>query len=284
MADDGKTKADSSDQSAVAPAKPKESNFRRFTDIFIRRIEAIGETFPLAMSTMTTEGKAVEATLAGFLNTHGTKTETDGKVTFVLDSSRLGEYHRLAARSTNVKIALDVLPRSFVVLLISEFDAFIGVLIRLFYKAKPEALEASERTFTLADLKEFRTIGGARDFAVEKETEAVLRKSHTETFEWLEKHLKIPLRDNLNIWSHFIELTERRNLFVHTDGVITRQYLDVCAKAGHKCPDKRGEAREPLRLWRSSPPPRDSPWRKSFKPLDHGFDTASQPTSFVVAH
>jgi hypothetical protein len=37
----------------------------------------------------------------------------------------------------------------------------------------------------------------------------------------------------LPIWPAFIEITERRNLFVHTDGIVSRQYLESCAK--HSC-------------------------------------------------
>ena len=34
---------------------------------------------------------------------------------------------------------------------------------------------------------------------------------------------------DLPIWPQFVELTERRNLFVHTGGVVSSQYLAVCA-------------------------------------------------------
>jgi hypothetical protein len=63
---------------------------------------------------------------------------------------------------------------------------------------------------------------------VDKEVEVVLRASHTEQFEWFEKNLSVKLRSGLEIWPTFIELTERRNLFAHGDGVVTQQYLSVC--------------------------------------------------------
>jgi hypothetical protein len=33
------------------------------------------------------------------------------------------------------------------------------------------------------------------------------------------------------VWPLFVEVTERRNLFVHTDGVVPHQYLDVCERS-----------------------------------------------------
>ena len=37
----------------------------------------------------------------------------------------------------------------------------------------------------------------------------------------------------LTVWPKFIELCERRNLFTHTGGVVSQQYLSICAD--HKC-------------------------------------------------
>lgn len=40
------------------------------------------------------------------------------------------------------------------------------------------------------------------------------------------------LTKNLDIWPDFIELCERRNLFTHTGGVISDQYIKVCRQHG----------------------------------------------------
>src|SRR5258708_31026829 len=68
---------------------------------------------------------------------------------------------------------------------------------------------------------------------VEKEIDALLRESHANQLDWLEKKFNIVLRKDLPAWPVFIELTERRNLFVHTNGVVSRQYLEVCRN--HSC-------------------------------------------------
>ena len=74
----------------------------------------------------------------------------------------------------------------------------------------------------------FDSIEAARAHIVEKEVESVLRESHADQFGWMEKKFKVPLRDGLSIWPSFIEVTERRNLFVHTGGEVSDQYLGVC--------------------------------------------------------
>lgn len=118
------------------------------------------------------------------------------------------------------------------VALISEFDSFVSGLIRLFYETKPDALNASEKTLTLAELSEFGSIDAAREYIIEKEIESVLRKNHSDQFDWLEAKFGLPLRKDLAIWPDFIEITERRNLFVHNDGIVTRHYLLSCQKVG----------------------------------------------------
>jgi len=73
----------------------------------------------------------------------------------------------------------------------------------------------------------------AREYVIEKQIESVLRDSHTDQFDWLQSTFGIKLRTDFPAWPVFIEITERRNLFVHTNGVVSRQYLDVCQM--HKC-------------------------------------------------
>ena len=77
------------------------------------------------------------------------------------------------------------------------------------------------------------TIENAREYIIDKEIDTVLRKSHSEQFEYLEKLIGIKLRENLPIWQTFIEITERRNLLVHCDGVVSNQYIKNCTE--HKC-------------------------------------------------
>ncbi|RRS32735.1 MAG: hypothetical protein P794_00675 [Epsilonproteobacteria bacterium (ex Lamellibrachia satsuma)] len=92
----------------------------------------------------------------------------------------------------------------------------------------------SERELKFKDLVKFKSIEEASEFLLEKEIESLLRNSHSEQFKWMEKKFNIPLTKNLTIWSDFIEITERRNLFVHNNGIVSRQYIKVCEDNGVK--------------------------------------------------
>ena len=121
-----------------------------------------------------------------------------------------------------------LVPRSFLVALVSQYDAFLGRLIRSLLIARPEILNGSERTLSFADLMAFDNLDAARDQIIEKEVESVLRRSHTEQFEWLESKFSIKLRQDLLIWPTFIEVTERRNLYVHAGAQVSAQYIQSC--------------------------------------------------------
>ncbi len=142
------------------------------------------------------------------------------------------DFDKLTRTYSNFSVATSIISNGLLVMMISQFDAFLGRLIKAIYYAKPEMLNASEKQLTFANLVEFGSVEAAREFLLEKEIESVLRESHAEHFEWLEKKLGIPLRKGLDVWTTFIEITERRNLFVHTNGTVSSQYITVCRKHG----------------------------------------------------
>ncbi|EEZ81779.1 TPA: hypothetical protein N2935_004513 [Vibrio parahaemolyticus] len=135
---------------------------------------------------------------------------------------------KLSRMLARFELANALIPKSFLVSYVSEFDSFLGNLLKVIYRRKPELLNGSERQLTFSELQDFKSIEDAREHILEKEVETLLRKSHAEHFNVLEKKFEMPLKKGLDIWSSYIELTERRNLFVHCDGVVSSQYLSVC--------------------------------------------------------
>ena len=125
-----------------------------------------------------------------------------------------------------------IVARNFIVSILSQFDTYIGQLMKCVYRIKPDLIENSERQLSYAQLRNFSKIEDARNYIIEKEIETLLRESHSEQFRWFEKKLNIKLTQDLPIWKDFIELTQRRNLFVHNDGKVSSQYLNVCKKHG----------------------------------------------------
>jgi len=191
---------------------------------FIDYVSSIRETYPLLQQSISDSAKKAEEKLTSFLEKN--------------DSSSNPEYfielNKLKSQLKNVKLSSSFLPSTLLVSLVSQYDAYLGKIIRVIFYKKPEKLKGSQKEIVYEDLEEFDSLDEVKNFIVEKEIESVLRDNHKKQIEWLEKKLGIPLRKGLEIWSEFIELTERRNLFVHADGIVSRQYIKNCQENGYK--------------------------------------------------
>ncbi len=211
--------------------KSEKLNFKKEVEIFTDHIDSLFQTSPmvniiLKVTQITSEKKRDE-----YIEKNGiVKQDENGKETTKLDFKYINKYLDLDKKASKSLLAHKIIQRNFIVSLVSQFDAYIGSLIRKIFLIKPELLNGSEKNLSFSKLAEFNDINEAREYIIEKEIEAVLRDSHSNQFKWLENKLNIPLTKDLPSWQNFIEITERRNLFVHSNGVVSSQYLSVCSK------------------------------------------------------
>jgi hypothetical protein len=201
---------------------------------FTQDIECLHTTLPLFMKIMGIVRDDTNKKFHAFIDTHATKKIVTGEEsTYSLKIENLAEHNRLRQQYDNSLTAMKLIPRHFITSLVSQYDSFVGRIIRFIFTIKPEILNASEKTIPYTDLIQFANIDAARDYIIEKEVETVIRKSHAEQFTWLKDKLGTPFNKDLKSWPVFIELTECRNLFVHCDGRVSSQYIKVCSE--HKC-------------------------------------------------
>jgi hypothetical protein len=175
-----------------------------------------------------------------FIEKHATDKllDSEGKIeSFAMPPQYASDYRHVERAMADTATFTKLLPRLAFVGLVSVYDAYLGKLLRQMFRNRPELLNASNRQLTYQQLNQFESVTDACEWVVEKEVEAVLRDSHVAHFQWLENKLAIPLRKDLAVWGSFVELTERRNLFVHTDGIVSSQYLQVCREQGAPLPD-----------------------------------------------
>jgi hypothetical protein len=129
---------------------------------------------------------------------------------------------------SKVTSAKELISRSFVVTLVSQFDAYFANLVRALYQIRPDILNLYAKTISYSELVELGDAGAVEHRLIDGEIESLLRSSHNDQFKWLETKFEIRLREADATWEKFIELTERRNLFVHANARVTSQYLRVC--------------------------------------------------------
>jgi hypothetical protein len=213
--------------------------FAAALDNFLTEIDGLSSSLPIIMEEMGKTHRAAAEGVHNFLKRHSTEREEKHDlgqnhdqegVLYKIHIDNFDELEILRTRAANFTVAAAIMPRTFIMAMISQFDAFVGQVIRATYYSKPELLNASEKHMSFSSLLQLGSLDDARAFIVEKELEAVLRESHIDQFDWIEKKLNMELRTGLDIWPTFVELTERSNLFVHTNGMVSSHYVAVCKK------------------------------------------------------
>ncbi len=203
---------------------------------FIGRINGLAISFPLVTSLLEDGCKTEVGRFHEFIKetAEEVKEESESsekpKRKYKLGISNIHVFWKWINDLLNVDSARIIIPQSFVLSLVSQYDFFLGHLLRCLYLMRPELLNASEKSLTYGQLLDFESMDEAKEFVLEKEIEWILRKSHVDQFLAMEKIFSIELRKGLDAWPMFVEVTERRNLFAHTNGVVSRQYLEVCQK------------------------------------------------------
>ncbi|MEQ2355831.1 hypothetical protein [Pseudoalteromonas piscicida] len=127
----------------------------------------------------------------------------------------------------------DILEKSLFISLFSSFDKYIGDLIAVLYKRNPELYKNLAREIPLNEVLQYNSIEELRAVVLDKEIETIRRKSYSFQFSDLEKRFSITLK-KFDRWTDFIEASQRRNLFTHCDGVVSKQYIEACNSVNYK--------------------------------------------------
>jgi hypothetical protein len=200
---------------------------------YLHELDCITDCISPAVSAIYDKVEENESAYKKFLEekTETTEDDEDSKTyRFKIEYQR--EHDDLKKSIKRSRDALVLIPKSLVISMVASYDAFLGRLVRALYESKPVLLNGGDRQISFSQIKKFESIKDAEDFILEKEIDTLLRKSHSDQFKSLEKDFSVKLKANDPIWTRFIELTERRNLLVHSDGVISSQYLKVCGEHG----------------------------------------------------
>ena len=202
-------------------------------EAFILSIEGVRETAPF-----------METVVFAMLHKHKTEfekerdnygtilDENDGKQNLSFPLERASRARELLDRLAKTRAAHKTLPNMLLLALISLYDAYLYNLLKALFQAKPELVFTSDKEIRFSEIVKFDSLDDVKQGIVEKEIEGILRKSHAKQFDTLERIFNVQLRSDLDVWPDFIEITERRNLLAHANGVVSRHYIEVCRSSG----------------------------------------------------
>jgi hypothetical protein len=208
------------------PKIQEPKNVSRITNNFLHEIRSLQfaqeETSKVLNASAVKHRHAFDAFLKAF------KSEKEGTTHhFMIPIEKGEELKRIVHDLSSSLGSLPLSHRGLFLVLVSKWDAYFGSVLRWIYRIRPEIIDSSSRTISFSDLKQINSVEMARNKIVEDEISVVLRDSHGEQFEYLERKLSVTLK-KLDIWPKFIELTQRRNIIAHADGNVSDQYLKVC--------------------------------------------------------
>jgi hypothetical protein len=125
-----------------------------------------------------------------------------------------------------------VFRHNIIVSLVTKFDEFLVEMLSVSYKQNSEWLKNPDKKISYRQLLEIKDIEDYKNDLILGEIESLMRDSHYEQVHFLDEKLKLGIESGFTGWKQFIEITERRNLFVHTGGRVSPVYLVNCKKHG----------------------------------------------------
>jgi hypothetical protein len=134
---------------------------------------------------------------------------------------------------------LPLLARSILIGLFSEYDSFIGNLLKAIYIKRPELYKAIKREVSLTDLLEFNNLEDVKKDMLEQEIDSFRRESYIDQFVALEKKFEIRTLREFSEWPAFVEFSQRRNVMTHNDGRVSQQYISICEREGVRLESSR---------------------------------------------
>lgn len=151
-----------------------------------------------------------------------------------IDVDSFVSFQRLLNRFHRVNYSHAVVEQSLFSSLTSLFDGFLGELLLELLFLEPRLLEScADTTVTYKELTNFDNIEDARKYVAERKVDAILHENPENMFKAIEKTFGVKLSPKPPaLWSEFVEITQRRHLFQHTAGRVTKRYLASCRDAG----------------------------------------------------
>jgi hypothetical protein len=228
---------DISSDSAIAeltPTEPSEvPSVKEVIDTFLHRIldvEDCAERYIIAaVKTYNNDAEKLKNDIEGYQRKlKDEKDEAIGVLTVKELRKTLREIER-----HNRSSPVTTLEKSLFISLFSVFDKFVGDLVSILYTKNPELYKNINKEISLSEALKYDSMTELRQVFLDKEIECIRRKSYIEQFKDLENKFSIKLT-KFEEWPYFVERSQRRNLFTHCDGIVSKQYLDVCREIGCK--------------------------------------------------
>lgn len=211
------------DQQAEIEAQPIEEAINKFIHCIRDAEEALESYVPAAIDI---HNARIDAAIEKY--EQGIKLTEEGNTPAQQASGArlLAEATKVHLRSKNANVP-ETIEKAMFLNIFSDFDAFSGSLISAIFSRKPQLYESINKQIHLSEILSASSIDEIKLKALSDLIEGFRRNSYIEQFSELESRFSIPLK-KFDRWSEFVEVTQRRNIVMHCNGIASSQYISIC--------------------------------------------------------
>lgn len=120
---------------------------------------------------------------------------------------------------------IDILYRTSLINLVVFLELLISNLLRKRLYDYPEMFGIQNKSLTLLDIRNMGSLDEAEEYLIEKEIENIMRGSLNDWCNYFKEKLKLKFKCINDFKEELIEIFQRRNLYVHNDGIVNKIYL-----------------------------------------------------------
>jgi hypothetical protein len=209
----------------VTDIKTPEVVLSETANSFLLKLDALLETVNRIMLIVTKSAQRARDEHNAYLDLLKERQGTQ-HISLTLGTPEYREYLKLLNARKKAVEAQRIVPQSFLVSMVSQYDAFLAVAIRNLFLLKPEKIRTGDKTISVGELVKFKSIEELIQELIEEEIDEVLRGSHLSQLQWMTRKFDFSFEDDDPLVQKFIEITERRNCCVHSEGALSKQYLE----------------------------------------------------------
>ena len=147
------------------------------------------------------------------------------RLEFADDPISITRFFQLMQGKTVSSAQIELLNRAMLITAVAAFEVLVARSMMRQLRLFPDLLARSEMQFSLTDLQALGSIDDARDMAIERRVDTLMRESFETWRDWYQKTAKIDLSDLCIDDDSVCETLQRRHILVHNDGRVSRRYV-----------------------------------------------------------
>ena len=202
------------------------------TQEYITAISCIYDSFSEINTALIQKNNDANKSMESFISNLKPTNDEDFLNKLITKPNYIKKFKSLDKDINRSKQASNILPQSLFISIVSQFDVLIAQMIKFIYLYSENKLLESDCQLSFREVIQIGDIEKIKEKFINDKIDSVLRDSHSGQIKTLSKLIgDVPL-DKIEFWSDFVEMAQRRNLFVHSKGVVSSQYINECKKAG----------------------------------------------------